>query len=150
MKIALGSDHRGYDAKRHLLDFLSKHHHEVEDLGCHSLVAVDYPDIAHAVGMAVARRACEVGILLDGSGIGMCVAANKVQGILAAHVSDEFSARRAREHYHCNIICIAADLHGSSAIRRAVGVFLTAGPAHGRHARRVEKVQQIEQGKHHS
>lgn len=144
MKIALGSDHRGYGAKRHLLSFLKNRRHEVEDLGCAGSASVDYPDIAYAVSVPVASQTCELGILLGGSGMGMCLAANKVHGILAANVADEFTARRAREQYHCNIICIACDLVGNELIERIVEAFLTADLATGRYGRRVEKVRQIE------
>jgi ribose 5-phosphate isomerase B len=146
MKIALGSDHRGYEAKQFVLSLVAKEHHQVEDFGCHSVDAVDYPDIAYAVGMAVAGQSFDVGILLGGTGMGMCMAANKIHGILAANVPDEFAARRAREHYNCNIICVAADLHGSTSIEHIVRAFLSAKLARGRHARRVKKIQQIEQG----
>ena len=145
MRIAIGSDHREYGVLRQLLAALQKSGHEIEDFGCDSMLVADYPDIARPVALAVADNECHLGILLDRSGMGMCMAANKVHGIRAAVVHDEFSARCAREQHHCNIICLAADLIGERYIQGILDQFLSAGPAAGRHARRVEKLMRIEQ-----
>jgi ribose 5-phosphate isomerase B len=145
MNIAIGCDHRGYEAKRRLLPVLRKMGHEVEDFGCDGSGSVDYPDYALPVSLAVAGGAKDIGILLDGSGIGMSIASNKVPGIRAALAHDELTARRAREHHHCNVLCLGTDLLSEDQIRKIVEIFLEAKFTDGRHVRRVEKVQQIEQ-----
>jgi ribose 5-phosphate isomerase B len=144
MKIAVGCDHRGYAAKRDLLPLLQTLGHQVEDFGCPSDAVVDYPDIAYPLAVAVALHKCDLGILLDGNGMGMSIVANKVPGVRAAAVHDEFTACRAREQHHCNIICLAADLIGRSRLTRIVEGMLLATSAAGRHARRIEKLAQIE------
>ena len=146
MKIAVACDHRGYDAKRKLIPLLKKLGHEVEDFGCESTAAVDYPDYAVMVAKSVARGANDLGILLDGSGIGMSVAANKIHGVRAGLVHDHITARIAREHNHCNVLCIGTDLISEDQIRQIVEIFLTSPLAEGRHLRRVEKVCELEKG----
>lgn len=145
MNIAVGSDHRGYEAKRKLIPVLKKLGHSVKDFGANGNATVDYPDIALPVSHAVADKRFEVGILLDGNGIGMSLVANKVHGIRAALVHDEVTARHAREQNHCNIICIGTDLHSEEQVRKIVENFLETKFAEGRHARRVEKISIIEQ-----
>jgi ribose 5-phosphate isomerase B len=144
MKIAIACDHRGFEAKRKLLPILQQMNHEVQDFGCESTGSVDYPDFAIPAAKAVATGACDMGILLDGGGIGMSVAANKVRGVRAALVHDEVTAVRAREHNHCNILCIGADLLSEDQIKHVVAIFLTTAPGDGRHARRIEKLRQFE------
>lgn len=144
MKIAVASDHRSYEAKRRLLPVLKKLGHEVEDFGCDGTAAVDYPDFAAPAARAVAEGRCDIGILMDGSGIGMSVTANKVIGIRAALVHDEVTARRAREHNHCNVLCLGTDLLGEEQVRQIVEIFLDTGYGDGRHARRVEKLKAVE------
>jgi len=145
MKIAIACDHRGFEAKRRLLPTLKKLGHEVQDFGCEGSGSVDYPDYGLPVSKDVAAGVYEVGILLDGSGIGMSVVANKVTGIRAALVHDEVTARRAREHNHCNVLCLGTDLLSEDQIRKIVEIFLSTPFGDGRHARRVEKVSRIEQ-----
>lgn len=144
MKIAVGCDHRGYEGKRTLVPLLRKWGHEVRDFGCEGITACDYPDYAGAVAHAVASGEYQIGILLDGSGIGMSVAANKVHGIRAALVHDEVTARLAREHNHCNTLCIGTDLLSHDLMRRIVEIFLTSNFAEGRHSRRIAKIVQLE------
>src|SRR5688572_6545678 len=144
MKLAVASDHRGYEAKRRMLPALKKMGHEVEDFGCDSAAACDYPDYAFPAARAVAEGRAEVGILMDGSGIGMSVAANKVCGVRAALAHDEVTARRAREHNHCNVLCLGTDLLSEDQVRQIVEIFLTTGFGDGRHQRRVEKLRQLE------
>ncbi|HEV7302481.1 MAG TPA: ribose 5-phosphate isomerase B [Tepidisphaeraceae bacterium] len=144
MKIAIACDHRGYDAKRKLLPILLKSGHTVQDLGCDSTAAVDYPDIAAPVSKAVASGEYDVGILLDGSGIGMSVVANKIKGVRAALAHDEVTARIAREHNHCNVVCLGTDLLSEENVKKIVETFLTAELSEGRHVRRVEKIAAIE------
>ena len=150
MELALGCDHRGYTAKRKLIAFLLNMGHEVRDLGCHSVNACDYPDYAGAVARVVASGDCDLGILLDASGIGMSVAANKVPGIRAALVHDQVTARLARESNHCNVLCIGTDLVNEDQLHRIVETFLTAHFMEGRHVRRVNKIKQMEVDARHA
>ena len=108
------------------------------------MASVDYPDYASPVARSVAKGAADVGILMDGSGIGMSVAANKFCGVRAALVHDEITARRAREHNHCNVLCLGTDLLSEDQIRQIVEIFLATGFANGRHVRRIEKLKAIE------
>ena len=145
MKLAVACDHRSFEAKRRLLPLLKKLGHEVQDFGCDGTTAVDYPDHAAPASRAVASGTCEAGILMDGSGIGMSVAANKIHGVRAALVHDEVTARRAREHNHCNVLCLGTDLLGEEQIRQIVEIFLSTNFGNGRHVRRVEKLKKIEE-----
>jgi len=145
MKLVLACDHRGYDAKRKLVPVLKKMGHEVEDFGCEGTTSVDYPDYAAPAARAVAAGKFDVGILFDGSGIGMSVVANKIGGVRAALVHDEVTARRAREHNHCNILCLGTDLLSEDQIRDITQIFLTTPFGEGRHTHRVQKVNEIEQ-----
>jgi ribose 5-phosphate isomerase B len=145
VKIALGCDHRGFAAKREPLPHLQTMGYRIEDFGCHSASGVDFPDIAYPLAVAVASNTCDLGILIGGSGMGMNMVANKVHGIRAATVQDEFMARCARENHHCNIIGIGADLVSHRDIRKIIEVFLLATVAGGRHARRIEKLRRIEE-----
>lgn len=145
MKIAVACDHRGYDAKRKLIPLLKRMGHEVEDFGCDSTTAVDYPDYAYPPSKAVALGRFDVGILLDGSGIGMSVAANKVHGVRAGLVHDEVTARIARENNHCNVLCLGTDLLSEDHIRQIVEIFLSTPLGEGRHMRRIEKLEKLEQ-----
>jgi ribose 5-phosphate isomerase B len=144
MKIAVACDHRGYESKRKLIPVLRQMNHEVMDFGCESIGSVDYPDYAIPAARAVGSGECELGILLDGSGIGMSVAANKVRGVRAALVHDEFTAVRAREHNHCNVLCLGSDLLSEDTIKHVVEIFLKTPCGDGRHIRRVEKLTQFE------
>jgi ribose 5-phosphate isomerase B len=144
MKLAIACDHRGYEAKRKLIPHLKRQGHEVEDFGCDSTAAVDYPDFALPVSRAVAKGTHEIGILLDGSGIGMSVAANKIRGVRAGLVHDEVTARRAREHNHCNVLCLGTDLLSDEHIKQIVEIFLTTPCGEGRHLRRIEKLKEFE------
>jgi ribose 5-phosphate isomerase B len=144
MRIAIACDHRGYDAKRKLIPVLRRMGFDVEDFGCEGTSSVDYPDFAIPAARAVADGTCEVGILLDGSGIGMSVAANKVAGVRAALAHDEITARRAREHNHCNVLCMGTDLLSEEQLRQILEIFLTTGFSDGRHLRRVDKLRQFE------
>jgi ribose 5-phosphate isomerase B len=145
MKLAVACDHRGFEAKRRLLPVLKQMGHEVTDFGCESTSACDYPDFAAPAARAVADGQAEAGILMDGSGIGMSVAANKIRGIRAALVHDELTARRAREHNHCNVLCLGTDLLSEELIRQIVTIFLSTPFGEARHIRRVQKLQKIEQ-----
>ena len=146
MKIAVAADHRGFEAKRKVLPVLAQWGHLVVDFGCEgAFPASDYPDVALPAAKAVAEGVCEIGIFLDGSGIGMSIAANKVRAVRAATVHDELTARISREANHCNVLCLGADLLSDSDIRRIIRVFLETGFGDGRHARRVRKLCDFEQ-----
>ncbi len=145
MKIAIASDHRGFEAKRRLLPVLKKQNHEVEDFGCDSAASCDYPDFAVPAARSVASGKNEIGILLDGTGIGMSIAANKIKGIRAALAHDQVTARLAREKIHCNVLCLGTDLLSEDQVRHIVEIFLTTAWAPGRHTERVKKVMQIQE-----
>jgi ribose 5-phosphate isomerase B len=145
MRIAIASDHRGFEAKRKLIPMLKQKGHQVEDFGCDSPASCDYPDYAVPAGRSVAAGNHDVGIFLDGSGIGMSIAANKVKGIRAALVHDEVTARRSREHNHCNVLCLGTDLLSEAQINKIVEIFLETAFADGRHTRRLDKIRQLEQ-----
>jgi ribose 5-phosphate isomerase B len=144
MKIAIASDHRGFEAKKRLLPVLKRLGHEVQDFGCDSTANCDYTDFAAPAARSVARGENELGILLEGSGIGMSITANKIHGVRAALIHDDVTSRRAREHHHCNVLCIGCELLSEEQIRNIVEVFLGAIPQDGRHAARVAKVTEIE------
>jgi ribose 5-phosphate isomerase B len=144
MKLAIACDHRGYEAKRKLLPVLKKLGHEVTDFGCDSTQSSDYPELAASAGRAVARGDAEVAILLDGSGVGMSIAANKIDGIRAALIHDEVTSRRSREHNHCNALCLGCDLLSEDQIKNITEIFLSSTFGDGRHARRVEQVNALE------
>lgn len=144
MKLAVACDHRGYEAKRRLLPILKQQGHEVVDFGCEGTTACDYPDFAAPAARAVADGQAEVAILMDGSGIGMSVTANKIHNVRAALAHDEVTARRAREHNHCNVLCLGTDLLSEDSIRQIVQIFLNTTFGDGRHQRRVQKLIEIE------
>jgi ribose 5-phosphate isomerase B len=145
MKIAIGCDHRGYDAKQRILPVLRQLGHEVLDVGAGGRDSVDYPDFAFAVATAVSEGRVERGILVCGTGIGMCIAANKVSGVRAAPCHDGITAEMSRRHNDANVLCLSADLLGADLIDRMVRVWLETPFDGGRHARRVEKIVRYEQ-----
>jgi ribose 5-phosphate isomerase B len=145
MKLAIASDHRGFEAKKKLLPVLRRLGHEVQDFGCDGPTSCDYADFAAPAARSVARGENEAAILLEGSGIGMSITANKVHGIRAALIHDEVTSRRAREHHHCNVLCLGTELLGEDQIRSIVEIFLSATFQDGRHKGRIEKVMKIEQ-----
>jgi ribose 5-phosphate isomerase B len=144
MKLAVACDHRGYEAKRRLLPVLKKLGHEVIDFGCESPASCDYPDYAIPASRAVTDGTVEIAILLDGSGIGMSIASNKVFGVRAALAHDQVTARIAREHNHCNVLCLGTDLLSEDQVRQIVEMFLNTQFANGRHIRRIDKLRNIE------
>jgi ribose 5-phosphate isomerase B len=144
MRIAVGSDHRGYDVKRRIVSLLPKLGHEVVDLGPASADSVDYPDFAFAVAQAVSHGQVDRGILICGTGIGMCIAANKVPGVRAAPCHDSITAEMSRRHNNANILCLSADLLGDQLIERMLKIWLETEFEGGRHARRVDKITGFE------
>ena len=141
-EIAIGADHGGYALKQTLAGYLREKGYRVNDCGTNSGDAVDYPDFAHAVAQAVAGGSSRWGIVIDGAGIGSCMAANKVRGIRAALCYDISSARNSREHNHANVMTLGAGLIGTSLARQIVDAWLGTEWGGGRHAKRVEKIEQ--------
>jgi len=144
MKIAIGSDHRGFEAKRRVVAFLRQLGHEVTDVGAEGPQSVDYPDYAFQVANRVSKSEVERGILICGTSIGMCIAANKVKGVRAAPCHDSITAEMSRRHNDANVLCLSADLLGGDLIDRMVRIWLETDFEGGRHARRVEKISKIE------
>jgi ribose 5-phosphate isomerase B len=144
MKIAIGSDHRGFDAKRRIVSLLQQLGHEALDLGPQGKESVDYPDFAFAVAQAVSQGQVDRGILICGTGIGMCIAANKVAGVRAAPCHDSITAEMSRRHNDANVLCLSADLLGDELIERMIRIWLDTAFEGGRHGRRVEKIIHFE------
>jgi ribose 5-phosphate isomerase B len=145
MRIAVGSDHRGFQIKARILEFLPKWQHQALDLGTHSQDSVDYPDIALKVAQSLHRGEADRGILICGTGIGMCIAANKVPGIRAAPCHDAVTAEMSRRHNDANILCLSADLLGDELVERMLQLWLNTEFEGGRHLRRVNKIKEFEQ-----
>ena len=146
MRIVIGSDHRGKDVCDHIRTPLEQAGHEVSAVRLSPGGDSDYPDVAYPVAMAVATGEADRGILICGSGIGMSIAANKINGVRAALVHDEVGADMSRRHNNANVLCLPADLLGMRIIDRLVMAWLTTPFDGGRHARRVNKIAAIEKG----
>ena len=145
MKIALGCDHAGFALRSQLLPWLAERGHDVHDLGTFSTDSVDYPDIARAVGSAVVKNEAQRGLLICGSGVGACIAANKMKGIRAGICHDTFSARQGVEDDDMNVICIGARVVASELAKDIITAFLNATFSHlERHERRVGKIADME------
>jgi ribose 5-phosphate isomerase B len=144
MKIAIGSDHRGFEVKRRIVSLLQRLNHEVLDFGPVSSDSVDYPDFAFQAAQAVSEKRVDRGILICGTGIGMCIAANKVPGVRAAPCHDSITAEMSRRHNDANILCLSADLLGGELVDRMVRIWLETEFEGGRHARRVDKITRFE------
>ncbi|MCC6580607.1 MAG: ribose 5-phosphate isomerase B [Phycisphaeraceae bacterium] len=147
MKIVIGADHRGTDVARTIAEALQAAGHSVEPLGVAEAKTCDYPDRAYPVAKAVADGKAEAGILFCGTGIGMSIAANKVDGVRAALVHDEVGARMAKRHNNANVLCLSADMLGLRVIEQIIFAWLNTHFEGGRHARRIAKINAIEQGK---
>ena len=145
MKIALGSDHRGYKASQSLKSWLERNDHEVV-VAFECEESCDYPDAAWTIGRAVSDGLAQRGILVCGSGIGMSIAANKIRGVRAALVSDELGAQLSREHNDANVVCLSGDLMSTNSMEKIVRLWLATEFGGGRHARRVDKIKAIEGG----
>jgi len=143
--IAIGADHGGYELKLELKSFLQDLGYEIADCGTDSTASVDYPDFAFAVANLVAQGKAWRGVIIDGAGIGSCMTANKVPGILAAMCYDQASAINSREHNNANVLTLGAGLIGFSLARQILKIWLETEFGGGRHARRVEKITGVEQ-----
>ena len=144
MRIAVGSDHRGFAIRSKVIELLQRLGHEVEDVGTFTPDAVDYPDIASLVAPKVSRGEVDRGILVCGTGLGMCIAANKFSGVRAAPCHDDLTAEMSRRHNDTNILCLSADLLGERLIDRMIELWLSTSFEGGRHARRVAKITELE------
>lgn len=144
MRIAIGSDHRGFQIKGKLITLLTADGHEVEDYGTQSDQAVDYPDFAVVVAKRVADGLVERGILICGTGFGMAIAANKFKGVRAAACCDEVMAEMCRRHNDVNVLCLPGDLIGDRPVGDLVRIWLATEFEGGRHSRRLEKIEAIE------
>jgi ribose 5-phosphate isomerase B len=144
MKIAIGSDHAGFEAKEHLKRWLAEHGHETLDVGTNGVASVDYPDFAALVSHAVVAGEAPLGILICGSGIGMSIAANKIAGIRAAHCTESYQARVARQHNDANVLCLGARVSGFGVLEETLQSFLAHTFEAGRHAVRVGKIEQLD------
>jgi ribose 5-phosphate isomerase B len=145
MRIALGSDHAGFEEKERLKPFLTSLGVEVQDLGTESTDSVDYPDYARAVAELVASGEVDQGVLVCGSGTGMAIAANKVPGVRAAVAWNEETARLARQHNDANVLAIGARTTPEGQIPAIVRVWFQTQFESGRHASRVQKICDFEQ-----
>ena len=144
MRIAIGGDHRGCKLKELVIRVLEEHGYDYHDFGCYSEDSVDYPDIGVEVAGAVAGGEYDRGILICGTGIGMCITANKVKGIRAAQCYNAFTAKRARQHNNAQICCLSAE-QGKARIPSILEVFLTTDFVGGRHVARLNKIKEIEE-----
>lgn len=146
MKVAVANDHRGHKAIEEIRAIISQLGLTCVDLSTPSDQPVDYPDGAFIAARAIADNEADRAILVCGTGIGMCIAANKIKGIRAALCYDELAARLSRQHNDANVLCLSGDLLGSTMLRKIVETFLTTDFIEGRHLRRVRKIQAMEEG----
>ena len=147
MKIAVGSDHRGFEAKQQIKAIVIQLGHECVDFGTNDSNPVDYPDPAYLAATAVSKKEANKAILICSTGLGMSMAANKIKGIRAALCHDELSARISRDHNDANVLCLSGDQTGEVLLRKIVEVWLKTEFSGGRHERRVRKIAAIEEGK---
>ena len=145
MKIALGADHAGFSTKKEIFAQLAMDGYKVIDLGTYSEDASDYPDFASRVGKAVASGRCDRGILFCGSGLGMCIAANKIKGVRAATPWSIKTAKLAAQHNWANVLCVPSRFLAMPSVKKIVRAWLlTPFEKGGRHERRVEKIGKLE------
>lgn len=146
MKIAIASDHAGFPLKEEVRDYVRKQGHEVEDLGAYNAEPSDYPDFALLVGKALMAGKVERGILICGSGVGVCVAANKMPGVRAGMCHDTYSAHQGVEHDEMNVLVLGARIIGSALAYECVDAYLRANfiASEPRFVRRLNKVKAIE------
>jgi ribose 5-phosphate isomerase B len=144
MRIAVGSDHRGEHLRAKLVQFLQGLGQEVVDLGGDGQSDVDYPDIAEAVARKVGSQEVDRGILICGTGLGMCIVANKIPGVRAAPCYDDVTAELSRRHNDLNVLCLSGDIVGDKLADRLVEIWLKTPFDGGRHARRNQKIAALE------
>ena len=144
MKIAIGADHAGFVLKESLKRTLIREGHEVVDFGTDSQDSCDYPDFAQGVGRAVAMGSFDRGVLVCSTGVGMLIAANKIEGVRAAPAESDEEVRLTREHNDANVLTFGAKFLDEQSAARMLGIFLNTGFEGGRHARRLAKIAQLE------
>ena len=144
MRVAIGANHRGFLTRGMLIELVGKLQHEVVDVGVFDSRPVDYPDIAVRVSELVGAGKADRGILISGTGIGMCIAANKIAGVRAVPCHDLMTAQFSRAHTDSNVLCLSASLLGNRLIRHIVEIWLKTPFEGGRHQCRVEKITQLE------
>ncbi len=146
LRIAIGSDHHGVALRSKLNEFLRQSGNEVLEFGpaIENVTPIDYPEVAAVVAEKVSRHQCDRGILICGTGIGMCITANKFAGVRAAPVIDELSAELSRRHNDLNVLCISGDMLSEDAVHRIVSIWLKTPFDGGRHERRLAKIGEIE------
>jgi len=144
MRIAVGGDHRGYLVRARVIESLRRLGHEVVDVGTESSEPVDYPDIAARAAGKVVAGEVDRAILVCGTGLGMCIAANKFPGIRAAPCHDDLTAEMSRRHNDLNVLCLSADMLGDRLVDRMIEIWLNTPFEGGRHTRRVEKITTLE------
>jgi len=146
MRVAIGSDHTGYQLKSLIIEWLGERKIECHDVGPHAFDPDDdYPDFAVPVAKAVAARDCDLGIIICATGIGSCIAANKVGGIRSALCHDTYSARHSRLHNDANVLCLGARVVGEGLAREVLEAWLSESfSGEARHRRRVDKLGQLE------
>ena len=144
MKIAVASDHRGFVVKGKILALLTDLGHEGLDYGPEGSESVDYPDYAALVAQDVSAGRVDRGILICGTGMGMCIVANKFPGVRAANCHDDLTAEASRLHNDANVLCLSADLLGERLVNRMVEIWLNTQFEGGRHARRLSKIAEVE------
>lgn len=145
MKIAVASDHRGFATKVKILTLLKQLGHVAFDYGPDDGESVDYPDYAIKVAKAIAEKTIDRGILICGTGMGMCIVANKFPGVRATPCHDDITAQMSRLHNDSNVLCLSADLLGDRLVNRMIEIWLKEEFEGGRHARRLEKLSKLEE-----
>ena len=147
MRIVIGSDHRGFEAKQQIKSIVTQLGHTCIDIGTNDDSPVDYPDMAYLAAKTVSDEKADRAILACGTGIGMSITANKIKGIRTALFHAELSAQISRHHNDANVLCLSGDLTGEVLLRKIVEVWLSTEFSGGRHQRRVEKIDAIEDGR---
>lgn len=146
MRLALGADHRGAELAERVCESLRRDGHDVELFAPPKGEMCDYPEVAWKVSRRVVDGQAEMGVLICGTGVGMCIAANKIKGVRAASVHDEITAEISRSHNDANVICVSADLLGPTLVEKIVNLCIRTQFADGRHARRLRKILAMEAG----
>jgi ribose 5-phosphate isomerase B len=147
-RVAIGADHGGYEVKEKIKSFIETLGYRVTDVGTHSKESVDYPDFAEKVARKVASGDCDRGIMIDGAGIGSCMACNKVKGIRAALCYSVKTVINSREHNNANVLTLGGPLHSDEEFYEMVKIWLETRFAGGRHWRRVNKIMALERGRY--
>lgn len=142
--IAMGSDHGGFELKEHIKKHLEERSLEYKDFGCYDENSVDYPDIAEKVCNAINSGDADKGILVCGTGIGISIAANKIDGIRAAHCHDVYSAEMTKRHNNANVICMGGRVIGRELAFKIIDAWLDAEFEGGRHQKRIDKIHALE------